>query len=233
VRTNLAPVAQTRELKRIVRGLPDLEIRRIIVRRPPRDYRRRGTIWLVYEINAGESVAFVHGRWQALLISGILRAQSRTRHWPAVRGDTWMMVLANGKKREDTEGLFGNAFRGTVHQASEDRITAIVQRTSQDAGVRLDGVRFAHPLGRSTPEISVITSDPQGFARNAAEEALTIERPLIRPGPDGGPLVEGVYLYVKSAQGNWVYVSGYGVRLEAGVSTTNSTRISFGTAGSG
>lgn len=218
-----SPPGQVRELKRIVRGFPEPESTRVVIGRPPRGYgfRRPGTVWIYYDIRAGDTVEYVHGKWQALVTSGVLRARSRARRWPSVLGHTFTMVLRNGKRRFDSEGPFGHAFQQAVRQASVGRLREILGQSSAAAGVSLEVIRFAHPLGRPLPEVTVVTSDPREFARNAPEKLFIIGRPIVRAA--GGPLAEGLYVYVKSDDGTWVDVSGYAVRLAAGVGTTNTS----------
>jgi hypothetical protein len=205
-------------MRRIVRGFPQRRLARIDIGRPPAEADKRGT-WLYYDVAVRDDVDYVAGHWQGLVASGLLRAVGREQHWPALGGHTFTIVLPDGTRRFDSESVIGDAFREEVRQASEAQLLSILRRSSIEAGLSLQSVRFADPLDQPVPQVTLRAEDPRAFVRHANQRILVVTRPIVSP-PEG-PLAEGILVLVESEPGEWVAVSGHGVRVAGSVAVTN------------
>jgi hypothetical protein len=161
----------------------------------------------------------VRAYWQGDVASGVLRELSRKRKWPRVLGHRFILALPKGRQRFDHESVLGRAFQGTIKKASEAELRKLLEDSSASAGVRLMAVRFARPLGRLAPQITVETSDPRAFARNAADRVWKIVAPINHGAVR--PRAEGTFVYVHDQNRVWVAVFGYAVRTSAGASVIN------------
>jgi hypothetical protein len=213
------PSAQRRALGRILAGLPSLRISGRLGR-PPLQDGQRNTVWVYYKMRVRSSPDQVRAYWQGNLASGILRDMSRRRAWPRVRGHRFMLALPNGRQRFDSESVLGRALQGRTERASQGRIRMLLEQASSSAGVELVSIRFARPAGRLAPQITLETSDPHGFARDAAANVWKIVAPINHGA--GRPRAEGTFVYVRTPQHVWVPVFGYAVRTSSGASAINA-----------
>jgi hypothetical protein len=212
------PTAQSRALARILGGFPSLRLSGR-VGRPPREDGQPRAAWVYYKMRVQSAPDQVRAYWQGKVASGVLRDVSRRRQWPRVLGHRFTLALPNGRHRFDSESVLGRAFQGTIEAASEAELRTLLEESSVSAGVRMMAVRFARPLGRLAPQITVETSDPRAFARHAAENVWTIVSPINRG--TVRPRAEGTFVYVHDPNRVWVAVFGYAVRTSAGASVIN------------
>jgi hypothetical protein len=210
--------AQNALLAQIVRGFPE----RLIsgrVGRPPREDRRPRASFVYYKLRVASGVQQVHGSWQAIVSSGVLRAESRARGLPPVLGHRFTLVRPDGRERFESESVLGDAFRGRITRVSAETAADFLRDSASSVGARLVSVRFPRPLGHLAAEAVVETTEPRVFASSAAEKIWEIALPLNRGA--GRPRAEGVYIEVRTPAGEWVAASGYGVRISEGSMTVN------------
>lgn len=212
------PRGQSQALGLTLRDLPSLRIAGR-VGRPPPDVRRPRAAWVYYKMRVSSAPDYVRAHWQGWLASAVLRDASRNRRWPPVLGHRFTLARANGSQRLDSESALGQAFRGRIERASETELRKLLEESSRTAQVKLVAIRFARPLGRLAPEITVETSDPRRFLQNVAGNVWKIVAPI--NGGAGRPRAEGTFVYVRSPKRLWVAVFGYAVRTSSGTSATN------------
>jgi hypothetical protein len=212
------PEAQSKQLSRILAGFPSLRVSARLGR-PPAEDRRPRAAWVYYRLYARTAIDQVRGHWQGNVASGVLRDVSRQRSWPPVLGHRFTLVLPSGRRRFESESVLGRVFQGGIDRTSEGELRRLLQESANAAGVRLVQVRFARPLGRLAPQVTVQTGDPRGFVRNAAENVWKIARPINEG--SGRPRAEGTFVYVTDPDDTWVAVFAYAVRASGGSSVIN------------
>jgi hypothetical protein len=215
-----AAATQDETLQRILEGFPDLRISDARLGKPPTGYAgSAGATWVYYKIRAATDPHYVEGHWQALVVSGLLRQISSTHDWPRVRGHSFAIVLPSGQERPDSSSVLGHAFTGTIARSSERALRMFLEASAASVGATVTRIRFARPLGRLAPEVTVEVHDAAAFIENQAQNIWAIVEPVNR-GTDR-PRAEGTLVHVRNGRGTWVAESGYAVRAASGVSVTN------------
>jgi hypothetical protein len=204
-------------LREILRGIPRAQIKDVALTSPPEDFEPADATWIAFEVVASDRAETVRGFWQALLIAGLFRDESASRSLPFVAGKTITVRAPDGTIRDEGISLIDQPTVHAIPSTPEAQVSKLLVSGAARAGVVLNRVAFAHPLGRVGAEATITTPKPGEFVRDRQVRLGELLSDFFRPDQ---PLTEGFYVEVRDQAGKLVTVSAYSVRTGEGAGFT-------------
>ena len=227
--------AQYDLLRELRRGLSESPILDVRLGRPPEPFDASEDVrgipnaaWIFYKIRGVDHVDYKRGKWQALVVSGLLRDLGASRGLPPLVGQSFTIVWPDGSEEYDAANTIFDAAEEPATGVTDDELARRAREGARGRGAQVLRTRISRLLGRPAPEFTVRADDPAGFMRNRDDNVWAITAAI--SGEHERALAEGAFIEVRDAAGRFVTVSGYSARLRQG---TGASSPGFPSAGGG